>query len=180
MAQRRRTGRYETRGNAALQTARRTQAPAQPERRAPQPKPGPRVQTQTRPAARPKIQVRTQEAVSPFAIVGFAAVTLCAVLLLMTYVQLAVLNAETVELREEMSHLETEYKRLLTEYELSYDLTAIEEELISSGLMVRPGSNQTIYLDLSEGDYVIYYEEAEKGIYGWVNRLERWIDELLE
>lgn len=180
MAQRRRTSRYETYGNVALQPAREHRTQSQPARRAPRPEPRPRVRPRERTLVRPSIQVRVQEAVSPFAIVGFAAVTLCVVMLLMSYVQLAVLHAETVELREEMGELETEYKRLLTEYELAYDLTAIEEELISSGRMVRASSRQMIYLDLSEGDHVTYYAEAEKGLYGLVNRLERLIDELLE
>ena len=64
-------------------------------------------------------------------------------------------------------------------YELAYDLNAIEEELISSGAMVRASSGQTIYLDLSEGDHVVYYEAAESGISGLIRRVEQFISGLL-
>lgn len=181
---RQQTTRYQTYGNVAYQPVPERRAaneplhrPARPD---PRPAPRPKVQPRERTVVRPSVEVRPQEAVSPFAIAGFAAVALCAVLLLMTYVRLAVVNAETVALRSELTALETEEKRLLTEYELSYDLTAIEQELISSGKMVRADPKQIIYLDLSEGDNVTYYDETTGWFSGWVDRIERLIDSLME
>lgn len=180
MAERRRTTRYETYGNVAYQPARERGAAGEPLRRPAQPAPRPRVQPREKTVVRPSVEVRSQEAVSPFAIVGFAAVALCVVLLLMTYVRMAVVNAETVELRAQLRTLQTEEKSLLTEYELAYDLTAIEQQLISSGRMVRADSKQIVYLDLSDEDNVTYYDGAGGGVSGWVERVERAVAGLME
>lgn len=180
MANQRRTRRYETFGSLAYQPEYQ-RGSAAPARRAHEPErvQRPRVQPRTRTAARPQAEVRTQSAVAPFAIIGFVAVALCALLLVMTSAQLAMTNDEIVKLNDTLSDLHSEEKALTAQYELAYDLNAIEEELISSGAMVRASSGQTIYLDMSEGDHVVYYEAAESGISGLIRRVEQFISGLL-
>ncbi len=180
MANERRTRRYDTYGSLAYQPEyqRGTAAPA---RRAHEPERErrPRVQPRTQTAARPQVEVRTQSAVAPFAILGFVAVALCALLMVMTSAQLAMANNEIVNLSDTISDLQREEKILMAEYELAYDLNAIEQELISSGTMVKASSGETVFLDMSEGDNVVYYEAAQEGISGLVRQVEEFLSGLM-
>ena len=180
MANERRTRRYDTYGSLAYQPEyqRGTAAPAR-RAREPQREPRPRVQPRTQTAARPQVEVRAQSAVAPFAIIGFIAVALCALLLVMTSAQLAMTNDEIVTLNSTLSELQSEEKVLMAQYELAYDLTAIEDQLTSNGSMVKASSGHTIYLDMSKGDNVVYYEKAEAGISGLVRQVEQFLADLL-
>ena len=180
MANERRTRRYDTYGSMAYQPEyqRGTAAPA---RRAQEPvrQPRPRVQPRTRTAVRPQVEVRRQSAVAPLAIIGFVAVALCALLLVMTSAQLAMANDEIVDLKATLSELQSEEKVLQAKYELAFDLNAIEAQMISDGSMVKAASGQTVYLDMSEGDNVVYYEAAEQGISGLIRQVEQFLSDLL-
>lgn len=180
MATERRARRYSTYGNVAYQpeydgSAVRSSAG----REAEQPRRRPQVQPRERVAARPSVEVRKQGAVSPFAIVGFAAVALCMFMLLSTGAQLTMVADETFDLQDELTELKTEEKKLLAQYEQAYDLTEIETQMVASGAMVKASSANTVYLDLSEEDSVIYYEQAAEGIPGLVDRLEQFFKDLL-
>lgn len=174
MANERRTRKYDTYGSLAYQPEYQygTAAPAR-RAREPERERRPRVQPRTRTASRPQIEVRQQSAIAPFAILGFVAVALCALLLVMSSAQLAVANDEIVSLTSELADLKSEEKLLTAQYELVYDLPAIEEQLISSGEMVKASSAQTVYLDMSEGDSVTYYAAAESGFSGFVRMIEQ-------
>lgn len=180
MANERRTRKYDTYGSLAYQPdyQRGTAAPAR-RTREPERRQEPRVQPRTRTAARPQVAVRPQGAVAPFAILGFAAVALCALLLVMTSAQLAMANNEIVTLNDTISDLQREEKILTAEYELAYDLNAIEQELISEGRMVKASSGETVYLDMSEGDNVVYYEAARDGISGLIRQVEQFLSGLM-
>ena len=180
MANERRTRKYDTYGSLAYQPEyqRGTAAPA---RRAQEPvhQPRPRVQPRTQTAARPQVEVRKQSAVAPFAIIGFVAVALCALMLVMTSAQLAMANDEIVDLNSSLSELKSEEKVLQAKYELAFDLSAIENQMISSGTMVKASSGQTTYLDLSEGDNVVYYAAAERSFAGMIRQVEQFLAGLL-
>ncbi len=178
----RRTRRYSTYGNVAYQL--------QPERDDPRravQRPGrdsqrggkPRVQPRATPVSRPQVEVRPQGAVSLFAIVGFLAVAACALLLVMTSARLAVVRDETVELRTALTELEDEARSLRTEYEMAFDLAEIERQMTADGSMVKANPSQTVYLDLSERDNVVYYEAAQEGIVGLIRRTEEFLAGLL-
>lgn len=157
---RRRTTRYETYGSVAYEPAWEGGAVAAPGREEVV-RPRPRVRPKERTLARPRVQVREAGKVSPFAVVGFLSVGVLAVLLLMSYVRLTVINDETVQLRSQLSQLQEEEAKLLTQYELAYDLQAIEAQLTADGTMVKPSSNQMVVLDLSEPDNVVVYDQTE-------------------
>lgn len=185
--QKRSTRRYRTYGNVAykpefeqepVRRSRRDQMNAAPVRRQePQRRPKPRPRR--RPAVRPSVQVRTQTAVSPFAVVGMFSVLACTLLLVVSCARLAVVNNDIVEMRAELSDLQDENRTLQAKYELVYDLEAIEAQFLSDGTMVRPNAGQTVYLDLSEGDSVVYYDGAESGLSGILQRWERFFADLL-
>lgn len=184
MAAERRTRQYTTYGNVAYQPefepaadparrgADRARREAERVRR-------PRVQPRTQTVARPSVEVRPQGAVAPFAIIGFLAVAVCALLLVMTSAQLAMVNDETVDLRATLAQLQEEEKTLQTQYELAYDLSEIEQMLTADGSMVKAGVGQVVYLDLSAGDSVVYYEAAEEGLPGLIRRAEQFLSGLL-
>ena len=180
--------RYRTNGSAAYQPdyeqepvrapSRREQVRGNTVRR-PEPHRRPQPRPRRRPAIRPDIQVRTQDAVAPFTVVGLFAVLVCAMLLVVNSARLATTNYEIVTLRSTLSDLQDENRNLQTKYELAYDLEAIEKQFLSDGTMVKPGAGQTIYLDLSGGDSVVYYDGAEDGLSGLLQRAEQALAELL-
>ena len=156
----------------AVRTAQRTQRRPEIERR-------PRIQPRERVAARPQVRVRAQDAVAPFSVAGFAAVLVCALLLVMATAQLAAVNNDIVTLRSEMSGLQEEERQLQAQYEVAFDLEAIEAEFEGDGSMVRPGAGQTVYLDMGGGDSVVYYEGAGTGLSAFLQRAEDALSSLL-
>ena len=194
MADRRRNSRnrnrrrYHTDGSVAYQPEVEQEPVRTPSRREqirgntvrrPEPVRVPRAVPRKRPAARPDIQVRTQSAFSPFAVVGLFSVLVCTLLLVVSTARLAVANNEIVNLRGELADLQEEGQQLQTKYELVYDLESIEKMFLSDGSMVRAGSGQTVYLDLSAPDSVIYYDGAADGLPGMVQQMERYFAGLL-
>lgn len=147
--------------------------------RRPEPRRQPQIRPRRRPAVRPSIQVRPQAAVAPFAVVGLFAVLVCTLLLVMSSAQLAMMNHEIVTYRSELSDLQDEGRVLQAKYELEFDLEAIEKLFLSNGTMVRAGAGQTVYLDLSATDSVVYYDGAGEGLSALLQRAENFLTELL-
>ncbi len=155
----RRTTRYEVYGNVAYEPVWEGGSVAAP-RRQQTPRPRPHVRPKERTLARPRVQVREAGRTSPFAVLGFVCVGVLAALLLMSCARLTVINDETVQLRSQLAQLQEEEVKLLTQYELAYDLRTIEAQVLEEGLMVKPNSNQMVVLDLSEADNVVVYNRA--------------------
>lgn len=165
---------YQTYGSLAYQerfdgNTVRAPRPQEDEHRRPQERP--RVQPRKRVQERPHIEVRQQGAVAPFAIFGFLAVAICAAFLLISCAQLAIINDQTVQLRNELEELKSAETVLLAQYELSYDLAAIEQQLTADGSMVKLQPNQITYLDTSEPDSIIVYETGTEGADGILGKL---------
>ena len=144
--------------------------------------PRPLVRPRERAVVRPKVRVREAGAVSPFAVVGFMAVAVFAVLLLFSYVQLAVISDQVVSLRSDLTGLKSEEAKLRAQYELAYDLESIEQTLTASGAMVKPQNGQVIYVDLSEPDSITYYqqEEGATGLKGAAESMYSIFSEIVE
>lgn len=160
---------YRTYGSLAYQerfdgNTVRVPHPEEPERRRPQERP--RVQPRKRVQERPHIEVRQQGAVAPFAVLGFLAVALCAVFLIISCAQLAIINDRTVQLKNELDDLKSAETVLLAQYELSYDLTAIEQQLTADGSMIKLQPDQITYLDTSEPDNLVVYDTAPPDVPG--------------
>ena len=190
MATQRRSGtrRYRTNGNVAYQPEFEQEPLQKPSRREqirgntvrrPEPARRPQPRPRRRPAARPNIEVRTQSAVAPFTVVGLFVVLACMLLLVVNCARLAVANNDIVELRSQLAGLQDESRTLQAKYELVFDLEAIEKQFVSDGTMVRPGAGQTVYLDLSGGDNVVYYDGAGEGLSGLIQRAEQFLAGLL-
>lgn len=182
------TRRYRTNGSAAYQPEFEQEPVQRPSRRdqvrgntarRPEPRRRPQVRPRRRPAVRPSIKVRPQGAVAPFTVVGLFAVLACAWLLVVSTAQLAVANNDIVELRSQLADLQDENRNLQAKYELVFDLESIEKQFLSNGTMIRPGAGQTVYLDLSSGDSVVYYAGAGDGLSGLIQKAELFFKDLL-
>ena len=123
-------------------------------------RPQPKVRPRHQELARPKVQVRQAGKVSLFAVVGFAAVAVLAVFILMSHGQLATVSGEVVALNNEMERLQSEESVLRARYELAYDVGAIESAVTADGSMSRPQLGQMVYVDMTEPDSVVVYEQS--------------------
>lgn len=144
--------------------------------------PRPLVRPRERTVARPKVRVREAGRVSIFAVVGFVALGIFSILLLMGHVELAAVSEEVVGLRGQMTALRTEEAKLRAQYELAYDLSSIEKSVMQSGRMVKPQSDQIYYVDLSEPDSVVRFDGQQpiRGISGAVESIKSLCEDLME
>lgn len=101
---------------------------------------------------------RTGRWTVPGAILALAVVTLVIVVTLASYAQLVMVNDQVVELRDSLSQLQSEETQLAAQYELAYDLQAIEQQLLASGEMMQIQPWQSYTLELAEPDSVEYYQ----------------------
>ncbi len=176
MADQEKSKQYYTYGNTAYQPEELSPAaPSHTGRETEQP----RVQPRERVAERPKIEVRSREAISVFAVVGFAAIVVCVFISLFLSTELTMVSDETFDLQTELTELKEEEKKLQTEYDLSYDLTQIEADMVNSGTMTKASSANTVYLDLSEEDSVIYYAQSSAQDSGILARLQDFFQSLV-
>ena len=179
-ARRRNTIAYNTYGSVAYAPAYDGSAVRVPRReedlrQRPQPKQRERQQELTR----TQVQVREAGQVAPFAVVGFLAVAVFAVLLLMSYVQYTVLNDQMVSLRSEMTTLQQESATLSAQYEKVFDMETIQAAV--GGTMVRPTNDQVVYIDLSAPDTVVVYGDAAgSGVLGALKEAGQVLGEIVE
>lgn len=145
-------------------------------------RPRPMVRPRERAVVRPRVRVREAGRVSPFAVAGFLAIGVFAVLLLFSYVQLTVISEQVVDLKDEMTTLQTEEAKLRAQYELAYDLGTIEESVTASGSMVKPQNGQIVYVDLSEPDTVTFFDEdaPTAGLEGAFQSVKSIVTEIVE
>lgn len=127
-----------------------------------EPAPARRESTAERPAVRTEthVQVREKQKLSVFAVAGFVAVAVMAVMVLMSHIQLTALSAETVALKQEITQLESENVVLTAQYERMFDRNSVKEAAEAAG-MSKPGSSQIFYIDLSDGDNAVVYQRSE-------------------
>ena len=140
--------------------------------------PRPQVRPRRQEIVRPKVEVRPAGKVSLFAVTGFAAVAVMAVLILWSYVQLSAISGEVVELNNQMSELQSEESALRVRYELAYDLGAIETAVPADGSMSRPQPGQIVYVDMTEADHVVVYQQ-EESVGSFFDSLEEIIGNIL-
>lgn len=115
----------------------------------------------------PRVQLRQAEKVSLMAVAGFAAVAVLALIVLAHYIQLTRLSYEVVDLKNELSALQTENDVLSAQYEQLFDLSSVREAAEAMG-MTKPSSSQIYYIDLVEGDSAVVYQETAPGFGKWV------------
>lgn len=146
-------------------------------------RPRPLVRPRERAAVRPKVRVREAGSVSLFAVIGFLTVGIFATMFIMGCAQLAAYSDDIASLDKQLTALQSEESRLRTEYKLAFDLSGIEQDVTADGGMVKPQTGQIIYIDLSEPDSVVLFEEAETpitGVQGALAGLKQVFDNIVE
>lgn len=145
----------------------------------PQPRPRKSARRQEQELTRPRVEVRPAGKVSPFAVAGFAAVAVLAVLILMSYVQLSAISHEMVSLSDQMTELRSEEATLRARYELAYDLGAIESAMTADGSMSRPQAGQLVYVSMAQPDKVVFYGREETNMGSFLEKAEEIVGNLL-
>ena len=178
---RRNTTAYSTHGSVAYAPVYEGNTARVPRReeelqRVPQPKRRQQIQQHER----ARVEVRQAGHVAPFAVVGFLAVAVFAVLLVTSYAQLAVANDEMVSLRRELSDLQSENVTLSAQYEKVFDLATIQEAV--GDTMIRPTNDQVVYIDLSAPDTVTVYHDkgGDPGLRDLLNGVHEVLDGIIE
>ena len=125
----------------------------------PQEKAAPRPAPQQ--VQRPQTTVRTRERqkVSFAALAGFAALAALVLLLVMSYARLATISSNVVSMKNELTTLQSEHVALLTRYEQTFDLATVKQAAEDAG-MAKPSASQIYYVDLSEPDSVVVYQQG--------------------
>ncbi len=121
------------------------------------------------PKARPRVrslskaQVRQRQKVSILSVLGVGAAIGLAVLLMMGYIQLTAISDEVVSLQDQLAELETENVALTAQHEQMFDPATVKEVAEAAG-MSKPSSSQIYYIDLSEGDSAVVYQQEETNV----------------
>ena len=106
---------------------------------------------------------RERQHVSLAAVAGVLVLAVMAVSLLMSYARLTGISSEIVGKQKELSSLQEEHVALVTQYEKTFDLAAIKAAAEAAG-MAKPSSSQVYYVDLSEADNVVIYQQEEPNV----------------
>ena len=106
---------------------------------------------------------RQREKVSLGTLCGFMALAAMVALMIMCRAQLTEISAQVVSVQKEISALEDEHVALLTRYEKTFDLTTIKEAAAAAG-MAKPSASQVYYIDLSEPDSVVVYQQKSQNV----------------
>ena len=180
---RRTTTAYSTYGSAAyspLYDGNAARVPRREEELDRLPVPQPRRREQVRRHERARVEVRQAGQIAPFAVVGFLAVAVFAVMLITSYAQLTVANDEMVSLRRELSDLQSENVTLSAQYEKVFDLATIQEAV--GDTMIRPTNDQVVYIDLSAPDTVTVYHDkgGDPGLRDLLNGVHEVLDGIIE
>lgn len=139
-------------GNVAYQLNQAQPKPERKQRETPQPQPQRSREAQRR--ARPA--VREAQRVSLFGVIGFAVVGLAMALVLVSYVQLNSIYAETSAMEDTLSELKTEAGILEVEYNTIFDTATLTAAAEEAGL-VTPTESQKVYLELEGTDNAVVY-----------------------
>ena len=109
------------------------------------------------------VQTRERQKLSVLTVLGFGAAAALAVLVLMSYIQLMGISNSVVSLKSQLEDLETENVTLTTQYERMYDLSTVQEAAEAAG-MSKPSGSQIYYIDLSDGDSAVVYQQKEPDV----------------
>ena len=126
-----------------------------------------------------KAKVRTAQRVSPVLVLGFSAVAVMLVMLVMSYVELTTISGSVVQMQEELETLQTQQVALITQHERAFDLSSVKEAATNAG-MSQPSDSQIYYIDLSEPDSAKVYSQEESGIGKLLSMLGQGISAVVE
>lgn len=124
----------------------------------------------SRARAHTKARVRVGQRLSPVIALGYTALAALMVLLVISYVELAAISSNVVSMQEELSELQEDQRALQVKYEQAFDLTSVKESAEAAG-MSQPSESQIYYIDLSDPDNAVVYQDQESGLMAFLERL---------
>ena len=113
-----------------------------------------RRRQQKRSAMRPALRV------SPMVLLGFLCAAFLMVVLLLCYVRMNTISRNVVSMKNEIEQLKIEQVSLLTQYEQTFDLSAVKEAALAAGMNL-PSDSQIYYINLP-GENQATVHRAEK------------------
>ena len=114
--------------------------------------PKPPVLPDEKPEPQRKKVVKAKLVLSPFAIVGMAAVVVLLAMVIYGYVQFYEASNRAGELREQLSALQEDTGKLRSAYESRINLAQIEQRAKELG-MSQPSARQSVYLNIPGADH---------------------------
>ena len=126
-----------------------------------------------------KAKVRPAERVSPVMVLGFAAAAMMMVMMVFCYVQINAVSTRIVSLRSDVSALQTEQVALQTRYEQAFDLSGVKEAALAAGMSM-PSDSQIHYIDLSDPDSAVVYQQESNNMELVVAAVEKGIGTAVE
>ena len=104
------------------------------------------------------------ERLSPDSSLFWSFFALNLVMLLLSYVQLTTLAADTVALKSELTVLQAENVSLTAQHEQMFDMATVKEVAAAAG-MAKPTSSQITYLDLDSEDSAVVYRTETPSVF---------------
>ena len=179
MAARQRMTTYRTNGSVAYAPVYEGNVVRSPRRQEEQ-RSVPKRPPKHRAVERPRVEVRQAGHVAPFGVVGFLAVGVFAVLLLLSYLQLHMVSDSVVSLRNQLGELQAQNASLSAQYEQVFDMEHLEAAV--GATMIRPTADQITYIDMSQPDSVVLHAGASPmaGAVGAVHGAQEVFSSLVE
>lgn len=106
---------------------------------------------------------RERQSVSGATVLGFTALAAAVIMVILSYAQLTAISGGVVEMQRELRSLEEQHVTLLSEYEQTFDLSAVKEAAEAAG-MYKPSSSQVYYMDLSAPDSVQVFQSKDSSV----------------
>lgn len=116
-----------------------------------------RTNTRVDTHSRPKAQVREAGEVAVVGVIGCALVIALALQVVNSYATLAASSDQVVQLNNQMQELQKQEAILRAQYEKTFDAAYLAQAVGDN--MVRPGSSQVVYIDLSREDNVVVHQQ---------------------
>lgn len=112
---------------------------------------------------RNEIRPRQQEKISLLAVAGFVLTAAMFVMVLMSYIQLNAISDATVDLRGELTDLQSQNVTLTADYQKAFDLSTVEAAAEEAG-MSQASVGQIYYVDMSKDDSTVVYQPENRTV----------------
>ena len=122
-----------------------------------------KVDRRIRERKRARAAVRQPEKIPLGAVVGGSMIAVLAILVVYCQVQINSISNEIVEMKKQISELETEQVSLRTKYEQAFDLATVKETAEAAG-MRQPADGQIIYIDLPGEDQAVTVGQPDESV----------------
>lgn len=129
--------------------------------------------------AQAKANLRPAQKVSAMALLGFVCTAFLMVVLLLCYVRLNTISRSIVSMKADIKALEVQQVSLLTQYEQTFDLSAVKEAALAAG-MRQPSESQIYYINLPGEDQATAYQPQNNPIGKFALSFDWEIPSLLE